>query len=314
MQVKIVFFGSDDFALTNLEKLVASEHEVLACVTPSDKAKGRGLKVAASPIKEYALKGKIPFYQPDDLKDPRLLKELKEFRCDLFVVVAYGKILPIELLSIPYVCAMNVHASLLPKYRGAAPIHWALLNGEKETGVSVIKMNAQLDAGDIFAQAKVDIEENENAPSLRRRLAALGAELLLKTINSLEKNDYTLTAQDSRRVTLAPKLTKALGSIDWNKPVRVIHNQVRGLLPWPAAFSYYRGKLVKVVESQLVAGSSIPAEPGMIIEIRSEGLIVSTGEGGLLVKRVHPEAGREMDAKSFAVGYHMKAGDMLGPG
>ncbi len=310
--MKIIFFGSDDFALVNLEKLLASDHEVVACVTRPDKPKGRGLKVAASPIADCALGRKLPLFQPEKITDASFIASLKEFQPDLFVVVAYGNILPPEILAIPYVCAMNVHASLLPQYRGAAPINWAIVNGDQETGVSIIKMNSQMDAGDIFSQAKQRIAPGDNAATLREKLAQLGAQLLVKTINSLEKNEYTLTAQDRRKVTLAPKLTKELGKIDWTKPASVIHDQVRGLVPWPGAFTTCQGKQIKVLESAVIAAPGKKANPGEIVELRSAGLLVATGEGNILLTRLHPESGKEMSSADFISGYKIKAGQSLG--
>ena len=307
--MKIIFFGSDDFALVNLEKLLAAPgHEIVACVTQPDKPKGRGLKVTASPIKECALEKKLPLFQPDKITDPAFISSLKEFQCDLFVVVAYGKILPPEVLAIPYVCAMNVHASLLPNYRGAAPINWAIVNGDEETGVSIIKMNSQMDAGDIFSQAKCRIGPQDTAVTLRRTLAELGAQLLVKTINTLEKNEYTLTAQDRRKVTLAPKLSRELGKIDWTISAQDIYNQVRGLLPWPGAFSVCQGKQVKVLDADVLADLASGAPPGEVVEIRPNGVVIAAGEGSLLVKKVHPESGKEMPASDLVSGYRITTG------
>ena len=306
--MKIIFFGSDDFALTHLEKLGASEHEVVACVTQPDKAQGRGLRILASPIKEYAFKNKVPILQPGDLKEQGFTEQLKSYQCDLFVVVAYGKILPQEILALPYLCAMNVHGSLLPQYRGAAPINWAIINGDEETGVSVIKMNSQMDAGDIFAQAKVRIDPHDSAVTLRLKMAPLGAELLLKTINSLEKNAYTLAGQDNHKVTSAPKLTKQLGLIDWNKDAQSIHNLVLGLLPWPAAYTLFAGKMLKILETEVTAGDAGKFQPGQIAKIEKGGFIVTTGRNALLVRKVHPDSSQAMDAKSFISGQRLPVG------
>ena len=303
--MKIIFFGSDDFALVNLEKLVQSDHQVAACVTPPDKPKGRGMPVVASPIKECALRQGIALLQPDRLKERWVVEQLKSFQSDLFVVVAYGKILPIEILSIPYLCCLNVHGSLLPKYRGAAPINWAIINGEPETGVSIIKMNTNMDAGDIFDQARITIDKNDTAVSLRSKMAELGAELLVQTIDSLEENAYTLTGQDASKVSFAPKLTKELGLIQWNKTAEAIHNLVRGLLPWPAAHTHFQGKLLKILQTEVVA---VQGEPGEILEINSQGFVVATADGGLLVRQVHLESAKAMDAKSFVFGHKLQAG------
>ena len=306
--MKIIFFGSDDFALVNLEKLVQSEHKVAACVTRTDKPKGRGLRTDFSAIKQYALSREIEVFQPARLEDHSLIEQLKSFQSDLFVVVAYGKILPREILVIPYLCCLNVHGSLLPKYRGAAPINWAIINGENETGVSIIKMNAQMDAGDIFAQAKIKIDPDDTAISLRSKMAKLGADLLLKTIDSLEKNAYTLAGQDNSKVTVAPKLTKESGLIQWNKPAQTIHDLVRGLLPWPAAYTHYQGKRLKILQTEIVSADTMPKQPGEVLEINSRGFVVAAADGGLLVRQVHLESVKAMDAKSFVLGHKLQTG------
>ncbi len=306
--MKIIFFGSDDFALVNLEKLIQSEHNVVVCVAPPDKPKGRGMPVIFSPIKERALRQGIALLQPARLNDPLLIEQLKSFQSDLFVVVAYGKILPIEVLSLPYLCCMNVHGSLLPQYRGAAPIHWAIINGENETGVSIIKMNSQMDAGDIFAQAKIKIDPADTALTLRAKMAALGSDLLLKTIDSLEKNAYILAGQDASKVSTAPKLTKELGLIQWNKPARDIHNLVRGLLPWPAAYTHFQGKLLKILQTEIVSIDASSKQPGEVLEINPQGFVVAASYGGLLVRQVHLESAKAMDARSFAIGHKLQTG------
>ena len=306
--MKIIFFGSDDFALVNLERLGQSEHQVVACVTQTDKPKGRGLRTDFSSIKQYALSREIEVFQPARLKDHSLIKQFKNFQSDLFVVVAYGKILPREVLAIPYLCCMNVHGSLLPEYRGAAPINWAIINGENETGVSIIKMNAQMDAGDIFAQAKIRIDPDDTAISLRFKMARLGADLLLKTIDSLEKNAYTLAGQDSSKVSYAPKLTKESGLIQWNKPAQAIHDLVRGLLPWPAAYTHYQGKRLKILQTEIVSADTTQKQSGEILEINSQGFVVAAADGGLLVRRVHLESAKAMDAKDFVLGHQLHSG------
>ncbi len=307
--MKIIFFGSDDFALTTLNGLLASHHQILACVTQPDRPRGRGLKVGGSPIKELAAARKLPLFQPQGLLDPVFVNAMNSFRCDLFVVVAYGQILPAAVLSIPYVCALNVHASLLPRYRGAAPVNWAILNGEKETGVSIIKMNDRMDAGDIVRQDSVTIGPDETSPELRQRLAKLGTEVLVKTINSLEKNDYILTVQDHRRVTFAPKLTKELGLISWGKSALTIHNQVRGLLPWPSAYTFFQGKQIKILETEVEDAQNHSQPAGSVIGITAKGIRVAASPGILLIKKLQPESGKAMEAVSFASGFHLKVAE-----
>jgi len=309
--MKIIFFGTDDFAVTNLEGLMKSGHEVVLCIAPADQRKGRGMKLEHPPVKRCALKHKLEVFQPENLKDPAVIEKLKSCNCDLFVVIAYGKILPPQLLQIPYLCAMNVHASLLPKYRGAAPINWAIINGETETGVSIIKMNARMDAGDIFAQAKCAISGEETSVTLRKKLADLGADLLMKTVGSLENNNYTLTVQDSRSATYAPKLSKDLGRIDWRKKAAEIHNLVRGLLPWPGAYTIFQGKMLKILETKVLDQLPLLSRPGEVINVAQNGLVVAACDRPVLIKTVHFESSNSMQAYPFALGHHVKAGDKL---
>ncbi len=313
--MKIIFFGSDDFSVVHLEKLIASGHEISACVTQPDQPQGRGLKVEASPVKLSAQQQRIPIHQPSSLKDEDWIHQLKAYNCDLFVVVAYGKILPAQLLEIPSICALNVHGSLLPHYRGAAPINWAIIHGEATTGVSVIKMSPALDSGDIFLQKEIKIENSDTAVILKAKTAWLGADALDEVIHALQENVYTLTVQDNRKATFAPKLTKELGRIIWEKSAKEIYNLVRGLLPWPTAYTYYQGKMLKILETQLVSHSfaeeETPYLPGAVVSLEAEGFVVKTGKGHLLIKRVHPESSRPMDAKSFTVGHRVTRGFRL---
>lgn len=309
--MNIIFFGSDDFAKAHLERLGHSAHKIVACVTPPDKEKGRGLKLTVSPIKDYALENQIPILQPVTLKAPDVINKLKSFNPDLFVVIAYGKILPPEVLAIPYICAMNVHGSLLPKYRGAAPINWAILNGEEETGLSIIKMSSTMDAGDIFSQVKISIEEKETALSLRVKMMAQGPDFLVKTIQSIEENNYTLTVQNSKDVTLAPKLTKELGKIDWEKSALQIDRLVRGLYPWPSAYTFYKGKMLKILKAE-VASSYQSSVPGQVLDIQHDSIGVSCAQGGLLIKKVHLDSAKPMAMDDFLSGHQLKVGDKLG--
>jgi methionyl-tRNA formyltransferase len=305
--MKIIFFGSDDFAAAHLRALLDSKQQLLAVVTQPDRAKGRGLQVEPSLVKTMAVAAKLAVLQPENLKDKSFVEQVKGYSCDLFVVIAYGRILPSELLQVPYAGAINVHGSLLPKYRGAAPINWAIINGDSETGISIIKMNAAMDAGDVISQAKIKIEDSDTAVTLRAKMAEAGKALLLKTIDSLEKKTSTLTVQDSRAVTLAPKLTKELGKIDWQKPAQEIHDLVRGLLPWPAAYTHYQGKMLKILETG-IAETAKKGKPGEVVEAGKEVLIVTTGRGALALKKVQPESAKAMDIKSFAAGHKITPG------
>jgi len=308
MQMNIVFFGSDDFAAVHLEALVGSKHKVCACVTQPDKAKGRGMKVSASPVKAAALRKGIPVVQPADLKEQNFRKGLRALGADLFVVIAYGRFLPAEVLAIPRAFSINVHSSLLPEYRGAAPINWAIINGERETGISIMRVTAKMDAGDIIAQKRLKILKADTAASVRARMMETGPRFLLKTIGSIEKGTYTFTVQDDQKATLAPKLTKGLGQIQWSKPARDINNLARGLLPWPAAYTYYQGKLLKILETEVVPNSFFSYSPGEVAKVDTKGFTVATADQGLLVKAVHLEAAKPMSAYQFMMGHQLGVG------
>ncbi len=304
--MKIVFFGSDDFAVTNLEQLVLSGREIAACVTPPDKARGRGMHTQASEVKQCARQHRIPVFQPEDISQKSFLEDIASLRSDLFVVIAYGKILSNELLAIPRLFSVNVHASLLPRYRGAAPVNWALIRGEQETGVSVIKMNPQLDAGDILSQARLKVEDADTAVSLRAKLARLGADLLNQTVADIQAGHVQAIPQDKSQVTFAPKLTKDLGLIHWQDSAFKIHNMVRGLQPWPSAYTFYKDKLLKILETEIVG--SFGGVPGTIVEILPSGFVLQTGDKSLLVKKVHLASAKAMPAKDFILGHRLAVG------
>ena len=266
------------------------------------------MEVSASPIKEAALRKGIPVFQPSDLKEQNFLKGLRALGADLFVVIAYGRFLPAEVLAIPRMFAINVHSSLLPQYRGAAPINRAIINGERETGVSIIRVTAKMDAGDIIAQEKMKILKADTSASVRARMMEIGPKLLLKTIDSIENGTYTFTVQDDQKATLAPKLTKELGQIQWGKPARAIHNLARGLLPWPTAYTYYQGKLLKILETEVVSSSFLAYSPGEVATVDKKGFTVATADQGLLVKAVHLEASKAMSAYQFVVGHRLGVG------
>jgi methionyl-tRNA formyltransferase len=304
--MKIIFFGSDDFAEAHLRALLNSEHEVAACVTQPDRSKGRGMKVIISSIKEIAQENQIPVFQPESLKEDSFIKDLKDFSSDLFVVIAYGKFLPLEVLDIPPYGALNVHASLLPKYRGAAPINWAIVNGEEEAGISIIKINEAMDAGDVLAQIKIKIERGETAPTLRAKMIEKGPSFLLQAIDDLP--NCVSKAQDHDCVNFAPKLTKEICRIQWAKQAFEIYNLVRGLLPWPSAYTFFEGKLLKILEVKVIDGDPSNEEPGTVLEVSKNGIVISTGNGGLLIEKVHLQDSKPMDAHSFVIGHAIEVG------
>lgn len=308
--MKIIFFGSDDFAAVHLKQLIGQGHAVLACVTPPDKPKGRGLVVSACPVEACALLNHLPILQPSDINDPSFTAALRQFNAEAFVVIAYGKILPQALLDIPKIFCLNVHASLLPKYRGAAPINWAIINGEKETGISIIKLNARMDAGDILAQQTVVIQEEDTAVTLRARLAQAGSPLLSQTLSDVAAGQHTLRDQDPAKVSHAPKLKKATGNIDFQRSAVMIHNLVRGLLPWPSAYTHYQGRLLKILETRVVP--PVAGGPGEVAAITHEGFVVATGAGGLCVQKVLLESAKPMAADAFVAGHELKIGMQFG--
>ena len=306
--MKIVFWGSDDFAAIHLEQLLALGHEVLCCVTGPDKPQGRGMKLGLSPIKKIALDRDIDCLQPVTLKSAEIVSKLRAIEADVFVVVAYGRLLTREILDIPKIFCVNVHPSLLPKYRGAAPINWAILNGERETGVTVQKMALALDAGDVLAQSMLNIKDDENAAQLRERMAHAGARLLGSVLEQCASGKHSLKFQDEALVTYASKLTREMGRIDWEKPALSIFNQVRGLVPWPGAYSFYNGKMLKIIQVQRTTQDSFKCPAGQVMAVDKNGFVVATGDSGLLIKEVQPENGRVMSASSFIAGYRIVPG------
>jgi len=310
--MRIIFFGSDDFASVHLECLLTSGHEILACVTGPDKPQGRGMKISISPIKQIALDRQIPCLQPVSLKDKDIVDALRSYKADIFVVVAYGRLLTQEILDTPQMLCMNVHGSLLPKYRGAAPVNWAILNGEKETGVTIQKMALALDAGDIIVQEKILIDGDENAAQLRKRMAQMGAELLVKLLDEYLLGQFSLKSQDETLVTYAPKLTKEMGAIDWKNKAQSISDLVRGLQPWPGAHTFYKGKMLKIIQAQVTTEDVGKSFPGRVIKIGRDGVLVACLDKGLLIKEVQPQAGKVMPVQSFVAGYKIAPDSLLG--
>jgi methionyl-tRNA formyltransferase len=308
--LKIIFFGSDDFASAHLGQLLTNGHEILCCVTGPDKPQGRGMKLSISPIKQIALERQIPCVQPLSLKGRDIVETLRSYGADIFVVVAYGRLLTQEILDIPKMLCMNVHGSLLPQYRGAAPVNWSILNGDKETGVTIQKMALALDAGDIIAQEKMSINDNENAVQLRERMAQIGARLLAEVLDKRPLGQFSLTPQDETKATWAPKLTKDMGLIDWKKQARSIADQVRGLQPWPGSYTFYNGKMLKITKAEIgdsalfsVENRALSPIPGQVIKVESNGFHVACADKALFIKEVQPEAGKVMPAHSFMAGY-----------
>lgn len=311
MTMNIIFFGTPEPAAGILEQLIADGYQIVLVVTQPDRPKGRGQKVTFPAVKEVALKHSLPIEQPEKVKNNPVFKTLlQSLKADLAIVVAYGKILPPELLNIPAHGFINVHASLLPKYRGAAPIQWALLNGEKESGVTIMQVAEQLDAGDLIAQAKVMITEQDDAITLAKKIFAVGGELLTQTLPQIADGKIKLVPQNEAEVSFASVLTKESGEIDWRKSAAEIHNRVRALVAWPSAQTLYHGKMLRILKSHVVEEKK--ALPGTIVEIiKQVGFVVATGKGALLIVEVQPAGGKPMLAYDFAIGHKVKIGATL---
>jgi len=280
--MRIVFMGTPAFAVPSLEKLIEAGHSVVGVFSQPDKPKNRGMKLLPTPVKECALAHGVPAFQPTKLRDGTALEQIRALDPELIVVAAYGRILPDEILNYPAKGCINVHSSLLPRYRGAAPINWAILNGDDETGVTIMHMAHDLDAGDIIDQVRTPIDPNEDAETLYGRLAVLGGELLLRVVEELEAGTARRTPQDPTQVTLAPMLSRELSPVDWSRSARQIHDQVRGLSPWPAATTdAITGDTMKLCRTQ-VTGETTSAKPGTVVSAGKQGIDMACGDGTVL--------------------------------
>ena len=295
--MRILFMGTPEFAVEQLRRLVEMGHEICGVFTQPDKPKNRGMKLAFSPVKEYALTQGLEVYQPTKMRDGT----------ELTVVAAYGRILPEDILAVPPRGSINVHSSILPQYRGAAPINWAILDGCKETGVTIMHMAKELDAGDIICVKKTEILPDENAQELTHRLALLGADALEEAVAQLANGTAARTPQDHSAFTYAPMLSKELSPMDWNKPAQKLHNQVRGLIPWPCASTELGGKKVKVFKTKL--GRETNAEAGTILTAGKQGLEIACGDGcSLWILEMQAEGGKRMMAADYLRGHPIETG------
>lgn len=308
--MKVVFFGSSEFAVPSLENLAKSKNEVVCVVTQPDRKKGRHLLFSATAVKTTATKLRLKVLQPERI-DSYFLEDIKRFKADIFVVISYGLILPKRLLDIPKKMSINIHASLLPKYRGAAPINWAIIKGEQKTGVTIIKMNERMDEGEIISEKEIIIGITDTVETLKNKLAVLGAGLLQKTIEDIKKDNIKLTKQDSRKATLAPKLKKNDGIIDWSKTAGEIHNQIRGTIPWPGGLTHWQGKLLKIWKSQVSSSQKGDFKPGEIIEVSKDAILVATGKDLIKIETLQLESSKRMDVSQFICGRNIKKGDKL---
>jgi methionyl-tRNA formyltransferase len=302
--------GTPRFALPSLQILIDRSEQIAAVVTQPDRPAGRGQHIALPPIKELALKHHLPVLQPVKVRDAQFIAQIKELSPDLIVVVAFGQILPRALLDIPPYGCVNVHASLLPFYRGAAPINWVLINGETETGVTLMLLDEGMDTGDMLLQEKLPLMPTDTVATLHDKLAQSGARLLGKSLDELGSAGWTCIPQDHARATYAPLLKKEDGLIQWQKSAREIHNQIRGMNPWPGCFTYFNGKLLKVFAAE-VREHETQGTPGSIIEISESGITVATGNGMLVLKEVQLEGKKRLPVEEFVKGKAVKCGDMF---
>ncbi|MCL5028204.1 MAG: methionyl-tRNA formyltransferase [Bacteroidetes bacterium] len=297
--MKIIFMGTPDFAVPALSALYESNHSISAVVTGPDKERGRGQKVTYTPIKEFAIKNNIPVLQPEKLKDQSFIGQLKNYNADLFVVVAF-RILPEEVFTIPFKGSFNLHGSLLPKYRGAAPIQWALIKGERETGVTTFMLESKVDTGNIILQKKINISDEDDFGSLHDKLSILGANVVLKTVELIDKRNFELKKQDNSLASPAPKITKELCKIDWNKSAEEIHNLIRGLSPYPGAYFTFSNKIIKIYKTRIIENEDI--KPGEMKQTKSS-LKIGCGKNSLEILELQLEGKKRLKIEEFLRGF-----------
>ena len=310
--MRIIFMGTPDFSVGTLEALVEAGHEVVLAVTQPDKPKGRGKEMQFTPVKECALRHGIPVFQPKKVRDPECVEELKKYQADVCVVIAFGQILPKEILEMtPYGC-INVHASLLPSYRGAAPIQWAVIRGEKISGVTTMQMDEGLDTGDMLLKTEIVLDKKETGESLHDKLAEAGAKLCVHTLDKLVQGDLTPQKQGESPTEYARMLDKKLGDINWEQSAVEIERLIRGLNPWPSAYTDWNGKTMKIWEADAVPGENTEKAPGTITDVTKDDFAVQTGDGQLRVRALQIPGKKRMEADAFLRGYQVKVGEHLG--
>ncbi len=313
MPISVVFMGTAELACASLRALLqSSQFTVRAAVTRPDRPKGRDLKPQAPPVKKWAAEAGLPILQPEKARDPAFFERLAEFKPEVIVVAAYGQILPPSILDLPRLGCVNVHASLLPEYRGAAPIQWAILNGDAETGVTIMKMAAGLDTGDILSQSATRIGPEETGASLHDRLAVLGAELLVATLPRYAAGEIAARGQEEARASYARKITKEDGRLDWAQSAEALRNRVRAFTPWPGAYGFWtaqgRRRFLKIWRAQRVARQG---RPGEVLQADREGLVIGCGRDALRVEELQLEGGRRMSAAEFLAGHELRIGGII---
>lgn len=312
---RIAFMGTPEFALPSLKALLDSGENVVCVVTQPDRPRGRGRKVMAPPVKELALTASLPVLQPERIRGEEFHGILRDFKPDIIVLVAFGKILPASIITLPPLGTINVHGSLLPRYRGAAPIQWALVNGEEETGVTVMQMDEGIDTGDILLQESIVIMPQDTAGTLSAKLAELGGKTLVRALDLLRSDSIQPLQQDDARASYAPILQKEDGVVDWSQPAKRISGLIRGLDPWPATVTTLAGRRLRLFSPQVEENSSCCStfpEPGTICRADRNGLLVTTGNGCLLIREVQPEGARRMEVAAFISGRLVEPGTLLG--
>lgn len=309
--MKIVYMGTPDFAVGPLESIIEAGHEVILVVTQPDREKGRGKEVVFSPVKECAVAHNIPVFQPEKIKKAEEVEFLKQYEADVFVVAAFGQILSKEILDMPRLGCVNIHASLLPKYRGAAPIQWAVIDGEEKTGVTIMRMDEGLDTGDILLQEEIILDAKETGESLFDRLAVLGSDTIVKALELMEKGELTPVPQDHDKSTYAKMLNKKMGVIDFNNSAVVIERLVRGLNSWPSAYTYINGKTLKIWEAEVIA-DALEGQNGQVVKVSKNSFFVKCAEGMLEIMSLQLEGKKRMNAGEFMRGYDIHEGMILG--
>ncbi len=311
--LKIVFMGTPEFSVPTLQRLIDSDHSVIAVVTQPDRPKGRGNRVVAPSVKMLAQQYAIPVLQPQRVKASEIRRQLEKLTPDAIVVIAYGQILPQSILNIPRLGCVNVHASLLPKYRGAAPFQWAIIRGEPKTGVTTMLMDKGMDTGDMFVQQAIPIEAEDTAATLHDRLAQVGADVLMRTLQGLEDGSLLPIPQNNAEATYAPLLKKHDGLVDWRKTAADIANAVRGMSPWPGAYTHFQGNRVKLLKVRVEAAAETTAEAGTVVALdQQQGPLIATGAGQLRILEIQPQNKKPMRCSDFCRGYCLQVEDRLG--
>ena len=310
--MKLIFMGTPDFSVGTLEALIAAGHEITLVVSQPDKPKGRGHELAPTPVKETALKHGLKVFQPKRLRDPETVRTLEETPADAIVVIAFGQIVPASILHMKKYGCINVHGSLLPKYRGAAPIQWAVIDGERESGVTIMQMDEGLDTGDMLLKGSVVLDEKETSGSLFNKLSALGASLCVEALEKLEKGELTPEKQGESPTEYARMLTKEMGELDFSRDAVTLERLIRGFNPWPSAYTRLGDKTLKIWAADVCEKQEPESQPGTVTEVAKQDFTVACGEGALKITELQLQGKKRMDAAAFLRGYHLEAGMKLG--